>query len=101
LLQSPESTRSSPRHKARAKALSSPCGVTSFCLADDNYIAASFTSVEASLKSLRALVLLFFLLSFWCIYGCAIVCLVLGRVVVFSLVDMPQSSPYVGATVLI
>jgi hypothetical protein len=93
------STCSIPSHKARAKALPIPCGVTSSCLANDDYIAASFTSLEASLNSSCTLVL-FFLQSFWCIYGCATIyrC---GRVVVFLLVNMPQSSPCVWCTVLV
>jgi hypothetical protein len=40
-------------------------------------------------------------LSFLCIYGCATIRLVLVRVVVSLLVDMPQSSPCAGAVVLV
>jgi len=48
---SPSLICSTPRYKDRAKALPSPCRVSSLGLADDDYAAASFTSLEASLKS--------------------------------------------------
>jgi hypothetical protein len=54
---SPWLARSTPQHKDWAKALPSSYDVTSCCLADDGYVAASSTSLEASSKSSYALVI--------------------------------------------
>lgn len=95
LLPSPRSARSTPRHKARAKALPSSCGVTSCFLADKDYVPALFT-LEASLKSSCAFVLYIFFSLFGVFMVVSPFILVVGCVVVFLLVDMSQSSPWDG-----